>query len=80
MNPPDLQLERQILDNLDGKLLRLLIERKLASSVAQGKKARAGLPMRDPVREAHIVQRYEYLARGSGSVARAILNWCSHAD
>jgi chorismate mutase len=80
MNPPDLQLERQILDNLDGKLIRLLIDRKLASSIAQDKKVRAGLPMRDPVREAHIMQRYEYLARGSGSVARAIIIWCCHAD
>ncbi|MBE7504294.1 MAG: chorismate mutase [Verrucomicrobiales bacterium] len=80
MNPPDLQLERQVLDNLDGKLLRLLIDRKLASSVAQGKKARAGLPVRDPAREAHIMQRYEYLAPGAGPVARAILNWCCHAD
>ena len=78
MKTPDLQLERAAIDLIDGALIRALIDRRKVSRCTQQTKAKAGLPARDPDREADIILRYENAARGAGSVVRAILDWCRH--
>lgn len=76
MKASDLQTLRHAIDGTDEAITALLASRRKLSHQIIALKARDGVPPLDVVREAEIRRRYDLMARGSGSVAHAILNWC----
>jgi shikimate dehydrogenase len=60
-----LEAERQVIDRLDGEILRLFNERLAAAARIGGIKTRLGLPVRDTLREARVFHRLMDINQGS---------------